>query len=127
MLSMQEVNILGQIMDTTYGRSSTVASPTMSLKGSLEDRNLKIIFTTYATFASNMAMSQQMPRLESEGQQGVDRYLKEIKDSFKKEAGRTLKSKVISAEPSIEVVSLQPHISPKRTVLFRYVTLLEID
>lgn len=127
MLSTQEVNILGQIMDSTWGRSSTVASPTMSLKGSLEDRNLKIIFTTYATFASNLAMSQQVPRLEDEGKQGANSYLKEIKDAFKKEAGRTLKTKVISAEPSIEVISLQPHISPKRTVIFRYVTLLEID
>lgn len=127
MLTSQEVNILGQIMETTWGRSSTTVSPTISLKGHVEDKNLKIVFTTYATFASNVAMSQQLPRLENEGQQVTDQYLKEIKEAFKGEAGRTLKTNLISADSSVEVVSLQPHVSPRRTVAFRYVSLLELD
>ena len=126
MLTMQEINSLGQALDTTWGTSSTMGSPTMSLKGKVAGEELTLVYSTYATFASNVAMSQQLPRLLDEGQKAVNQYLKHVKSEFKKLEGRALKTKVIDADHNLEVVSLQPHVSPKRTVLFRFVARHEI-
>jgi hypothetical protein len=127
MLTTQEVNTLGQILDTTWGKSSTTASPTMSVKGKLADDKLTIIYTTYATFSSNVAMSQQMPRLMNEGQKACDQYLKYVKDEFSDAQGKALKAKLVDTEHSVEVISLQPHVSPKRTVLFRFISAHEVS
>lgn len=126
MLSSSEVNILGQVMDSTWGRSSTSKVATISLKGSVEGDRIKIVYSTYATFASNTAMSQQMPRLNSEGEKGANAYLGEVKKSFKEMSGKTLKTKLLDSSSSVEIVSLQPQVSPRRTVLFRFVSYLQI-
>lgn len=127
MLTSQEVNSLGQILDTTWGKSSTIGSPTMSLKGKVASDELTIVYSTYATFASNLAMSQQLPRLLDEGQKAVDQYLKHIKDDFRELEGRSLKTSLINVDHNLEVVSLQSHISPKRTVLFMFISRHEIS
>ena len=128
MLSSKEIDILGQITNTTWGNSSTAGgAATMSIKTKMSADKLTITFATFATFASNVAMSQQMSPLNSQGKQAVDQYLKVLKEEFKKESGRALKTKLLDASPSVEVTSLQTHVSPKRTVLFRYIALFEIE
>src|SRR3990167_4937391 len=123
MLNFSEVNKLGQILDTTWGKSSTIA-PTISIKACLENDRMKVVFSSYYTFASNQAMSQRMPAIEAEAVQGVDKYLKLVKDAFKESSGKSLKTEVVSQTPSVEIISLQSHISPRRTVLFRYTVVL---
>ena len=88
---------------------------------------MKITYVTIVTFASDRAMSQQMPALESDAVQATNKYLGVIKKEFHEGAGRSLKTTVKSVQPSVEIVNLQPHISPKRTGYFRYITFLEID
>jgi len=67
-----------------------------------------------------------MPRLNSEGEKGANAYLGEVKKSFKEMSGKTLKTKLLDSSSSVEVISLQPQISPRRTVLFRFVSYLQI-
>jgi tRNA U54 and U55 pseudouridine synthase Pus10 len=100
----------------------------MSLKCNLVgDSGLQIKYTTVVTFASDLAMSQQMPTLESDAVQATNQYLKEVKKEFKKDVGRALKTKLTIATPSVEIISLQSHISPKRTAYYRYDTLFELS
>jgi hypothetical protein len=127
MLTFDETNCIGQFLDTTWGRSSTTGPSTISIKGSLADSKLILTFTTYATVASERVLSQQMPTLTDQGKQALDKYLKALKSSFKDACGRTLKTKTISTTPSVEIISLQQHVSPKRTVAFRMVTVLTVE
>jgi len=127
MLTFEEVQTLGNVLDTTWGRSSTTQAPTMSVKCVLTgEEALKITYTTVVTFASDHALSQQVPALENDAVQATNQYLGSVKKEFKAKAGRSLKSKLVSASPSIDLVSLQPHVSPKRTAYFRYVSLLKV-
>ena len=128
MLTLDEVQILGNIVNSTWGRSSTAKVPTMSLKCEIiGDSALKVSYVTLVTFASDQAMSQQMPALENEAVQISGKYLAEIKKEFKSESGHDLKTKVKNTVPSVEIVSLQPHISPKRTAYYRHVTFVELS
>jgi len=128
MLTLEEVRVLGDIANTTWGKSSTTRVPTMSLKSEIVgESGLKITYVTLVTFASDRAMSAQMPALENDAKQATGKYMTELKKQFKSGAGRALKAKIKTTVPSVEIVSLQSHISPKRTAYYKYVTFVEID
>lgn len=127
MLTIDEVQVLGDITNTTWGKSSTSIAPTMSLKCTLiGDSILQISYKTVVTFASERSMREQMPALENDAVQATDRYLADIKKKFKDRVGKSLKTKVKTTIPSVEIINLQPHISPKRTAYYNYVTVLEL-
>jgi hypothetical protein len=128
MLSAEEVNAFGNITNTTWGKASTTTVPTISIKCALVgDTGMTISYQTLVIFASDQAMSQQIPKMENEAVQVTDKYLKELKRGFREEAGRRLKAKLKSTQPSVEIVNCQSHISPKRTALYRYVSVFEIE
>jgi len=128
MLTTDEVRALGDVTNTTWGKSSTTKVPTMSLKCALVgDQHLKISYVTTVTFASDRAMSEHMSALENDAVQASNQYLSEIKREFKKITGTTLKTRIKDTIPSVEIIRLQPHISPKRTAYYRFVTMLEIE
>ena len=128
MLSAEEVNAFGNITNTTWGKASTATVPTISLKCALMgDSGMTISYTSVVVFASEQAMSQQIPKMENEAVQVTNRYLKELKKEFREVTGRRLKVKLKTTQPSVEIVNLQPHISPKRTALYRHVSMFEID
>lgn len=127
MLTDEQVNALGQILDTTWGRPSSTGAATMSVKAKLSGEKLTVTFSCYATFASDRTMSSQIPALKDQGEKATDRYMKSVKEQYKKETGEALKTKLINSNPSTEIISLQSHISPKRTVLFRLVSVFKMD
>lgn len=127
MLSSSDLNALGQVIDTTWGRSSTSKSSNMSIKAHVKGDKLVITYSSYGTFASSVAMNRQVPAFANEGEQATDSYLKTVKEGFKDSVGRELKTKWIDSKSNVEIVDLQPHISQKRTVLFRYVTVLSVE
>jgi hypothetical protein len=99
----------------------------MSIKSQVKGDKLLITYSSYGTFLSSVAMNKQVPVLENEGEQATDAYLKTVKEGFKEITGRELKTKWVDSKSNVEVVNLQPHISQKRTVLFRYVTVLTVE
>lgn len=127
MLSAKEIDILGQIVDTTWGRSSTAGGvSTMSVKTKIASNKMTVTYTTVVTVATNVALAQQIPGMNDQGKQAIDKYIKVVKDEFKDKAGRALTTKLLDAAPSLEVMSLQSHVSPRRTVIFRYITIFDI-
>jgi len=133
MLSIEKIRALGDVCNTTWGKYSTKQSPTMSFKaellGGLEPdlaATMKVTFTTVVTFASEHAMSAQMPAFENEAVQLTKQYVSEIKKDYKAETGDSLTLTIDSSYPSVEIINLQPHISPKRTAYYRYVTILKV-
>ena len=127
MFSFEEINCLGQFLDSTWGKSSTNGHATMAIRGKINDEKMTLIYTTLATAASEGVLSQQMPVLAEEGKQATNAYLKELKAHFKSAAGRALQTELLHASPSVEIINLQPHVSPKRTVAFRFTTTFKIS
>lgn len=127
MLTADEIRILGQVTDTTWGRSSTTGVSTASVKCKLSGKTMTLSYITYATFASDIVLSRQMPALKNEGEKILDSTLKSIKEKFKTESGRSLKTKLLNVTDSVEIIGSQTHISPKRTVIFRYTGVFSIE
>ena len=129
MLSMQEVNVLGQIFDTTWGRSSTArtGSPIHSIKCYLvNDAQICIDYTTVVTFASESSLRDQKAAFENESVQVTRNVVKNTKKQFKDGSGRALKLKELSTDDSIEIINVSPY-SPRKTAYYRRKTILEVS
>ena len=128
MLTIQETHVLGQILNTTFGKSSTVSavgSVKCHLYGS-EPTKLCVDYTSVVTFASEASMREQKKVFENESTQATNNRMKEIKKEFKDTAGRGLKAKLVNTEDSIEVINASPH-TPRKTAYYRRKTLFEIE
>ena len=127
MLTVQDIHVLGQILNTTYGKSSTL-SPVASVKCHLygsEPTKLCVDYTSVVTFASEASMREQKKAFENESNQATNNKMKEIKKEFKDAAGRALKAKQLTSEDSIEVINASPH-TPRKTAYYRRKTLFEV-
>jgi len=128
MLTAQEIHVLGQILNTTFGKSSTL-SPVQSVKCHLygaDPNKMCVDYTSVVTFASEASMREQKKVFENESTQATNSKMKDVKKDFKETAGRTLKAKMVNTEDSIEVINASPH-SPRKTAYYRRKTLFEIE
>ena len=74
MLNFEENNVLGQILNDTYGKSSTTVSPTMSIKGSLQGDILTLKYTTVVNLASERNLRDQVRVCEDESVKLTKQY-----------------------------------------------------
>jgi hypothetical protein len=121
MLNFQEVNILGNVCDTTVGRSSTTKSPTVSIKTSLQDNKFSVTYMTIVNLGSVYEMRDLSKRYEEESIKIINDYIKNVKKEFKSEAGRSLKLKEISSRDVIDVITASA-FSPKRNAYYKRIT-----
>ncbi len=126
MLSMQQVNTLGQIIDTTFGKSSTTAAPTVSIKMTLQGNSLIVKYTTLVHFASEQSMREQTKELERAAVQLTKKSIDEVEKDFKKIEGKTLNLKKKATDNGIELISMSPY-NPRKVAYYRFNTTYEID
>ncbi len=99
MLSKEEVNELGNILNHTWGKSG--AGITSKMHG---DR-LLLSFSTIVHFASEDSLQQQMPSLVDESMQLLTARLGEIKKQFKEATGNALSVSEYSNRDRVDLVS----------------------
>jgi F0F1-type ATP synthase gamma subunit len=95
MLSSNDINILGTIIDTTFGRSSSVNGST-SIKSHLAGDKLIVVYNEIVNIASDMEKAQQVAPVVDRGMVAVKKKVKEFESEFKSVAKRSLKLKEIS-------------------------------
>jgi len=126
MLSQDQVRALGQILDTTFGRSSTTESATASFKTKLQGEMLTVTYATIMKFASEQDQWEQTKGFDKESAKLTDDFMKATKKDFKVAAGGALKVKEQSSFTDFEVIGVQGHINPARTVYCKRITVFEI-
>jgi len=126
MLSQEQVRALGQILDTTFGRSSTTESATASFKTKLQGEMLTVTYATIRKFASEHDQFEQTKDFDKESAQLTNNFMKDAKKDFKAASGSALKVKEQSSMTDFEVIGIQAHVSPARTVYCKRITTFEI-
>lgn len=116
-MNTNEINVLGQIIDTTWGRSSSPGGQ-QSIKCVLAGDKLTIKYTTIVHFASENSMQQQVGRYSDEALQKIDACLKEVKSEFKTKVGRALKTKDEGGADNVELISATAR-SPRKIAYYR--------
>lgn len=125
MLTGEEVNALGNVIDTTWGRSSAI-------EGQPASRGLKWQWTgegqilgtcSYVIHLSSYQhMADERKRARQEAETIIDNAVKDIKSAFKESAGRILKTKEQHADDSIELFKGVPG-----PALFRFKVILGVE
>tara|TARA_B100000700_G_scaffold210481_1_gene231381 strand:+ start:3274 stop:3654 length:381 start_codon:yes stop_codon:yes gene_type:complete len=126
MLSFREVNVLGNICDTTVGKSSTVRSPTISIKTSLQDDKFSVTYITIVNLASVYEMRDLAKRYEEESIKIINEYMKNVKRDFRSEAGRSLKVKELNSSDTMDVITASA-FSPRRNAYYKRTTTFRIE
>tara|TARA_Y100000389_G_C17277483_1_gene421175 strand:+ start:257 stop:688 length:432 start_codon:yes stop_codon:yes gene_type:complete len=134
-LNLEEINILGNITNDTYGKGSTnygeggsrytaAGAGTHSsvvTKSSLHGDILTVTSLSVINLSHIHTQHQEIAKCENELNQHVKNYISNIKSTFKKKenAGRTLKCKQIkdSERNSVELIS--PYAENRRAIVRR--------
>jgi hypothetical protein len=126
MLSSNEVAILGNILNSSWGRGD---SATYKCKATLEGNKLKIMYSTTAYFASERDMYWQQQRIADESAARIADLIKKSKDQFKEMSGSALKLKETDNKlencDSLELVNASM-TNPRRIFLYRRFACFEI-
>jgi len=121
MLNSNEVNILGNIFNSSFGKSSL----TFNCKALLEDDRIKVMYSTSASFASEQDMHWQQVRLSEESTARIADFITNAKKEFKQESGVALKLNEILDRDSLELVNASMN-NPRRVFVYRRFAEFEI-
>jgi hypothetical protein len=103
MLSSKDVNVLGNIVNTTWGKYSE--SNGRSVTSVLQGDVLTMRFSTIVHFAGEEALRMQVDRLAGESMDVLAGRIKSLKDKFKDATGKSLKISEISNKDNVELIS----------------------
>lgn len=124
-MTFEEVNILGNLINSTYGKTSSPAGD-YSIKCDLAGDSMVLKYTTVVYFASERSLRDQVTRSSEEAKSRLDEYLKNIKDHFKKVAGRALKTEDIASGDNVELIQSTSN-SPRKIAYYRVNHTLSVE
>ena len=102
-MTFDETNVLGNLIDTTYGKSSSPAGD-YSIKCDLGNETMTLKYTTIVHFASENGLRDQVDRCKEEAHARLDDYLKMVKADFRDISGSTLKTVDAGMGDNVELI-----------------------
>ena len=117
-MNFKDITALGQIIDTSYGRSSS-PDGTWSIKTQLAGDTMTMKYTTIVHFATERGLGDQVQACVNEATQRIDAYLKEVKTAFSESAGRVLKTTDNGGSDDVELIQSTAR-SPRKVAYYRY-------
>lgn len=121
-----DYNVLGQAMDTTWGRSSTPKTASYSVKLTMmgPDRILAS-YAAVVNFGTEHQMISMKRRYVEESEAVTNEVIKQVKARYKNLSGESLAAKKLTATDSLEIIGFNVH-NPRRTAYYRRKTVFEI-
>ena len=124
MLSLDQVNALGNILNTTFGKGSSKGGD-RSVTGTIDGDTLILKFLSVVQFASDQSLRDQSDRISEESIKILSDAVKSIKKDFKTETGTPLKLKDESSSDNVEVVAGSIH-APRKLAYYRRIHTIKI-
>tara|TARA_B100000029_G_C17556332_1_gene951794 strand:- start:1693 stop:2064 length:372 start_codon:yes stop_codon:yes gene_type:complete len=115
MLTFEQTNALGNILNTTWGKGN---KSTFQCKGIVQGENLVVTYSTMAYFASERSMPSQMPRLIEESNHHINELMSKTRGEFKDLTGETLKLEEVSNTDNLEYTQ-GSMVNPRRVAVYR--------
>jgi len=122
MPTLEQINTLGNILNSSWGESST---DTYSCKSQFQGDELHILYSTMVYFAAEKSIGIQMPALVEESNSRIKSLIDNLKKKFNSDAGYTLKLKELSNDDGLELVQASS-VNPRRVGLYRRKAVFEI-
>lgn len=120
-----DINSLGQVLDTTWGRYSTPMTASYSVKFSLQGNILTASYAAIVNFGTEKEMILMKRRYADESNDVIEAAVKNVKAAYKEISGKSLSTKQYASSDSIEIINFNVH-NPKRTAYYRRKTSFEL-
>lgn len=117
-MTFEQINALGQILDTTFGKSSTVKSATFSIKTKMSGDQIHVMYTTITNIVADKPSRDQVREQERISEKLIDDFITQVKKDYKTATGSTLKLKKGDSTDEIEMISMSAY-NPKKTAYYR--------
>jgi hypothetical protein len=101
MLSVKDVRALGEILNTSWGRTS---GGSVSIEGSLQGESIILKLSTIVHFGSETSLRDQVRVLADESMQRIGNKLDTLKKGFKEKTGHVLKLDEYSNRDDVEII-----------------------
>jgi hypothetical protein len=124
MLTVEQLNALGSIINYTFGKSTSKAGD-RSVTASIQGDTLIIKFISVVQFASDTNLRDQSDRIAEESIKIIADAVSSMKKDFKEATGTPLKLSEESSSDNVEVVTGSIH-SPRRIAYYRRTHTLKI-
>jgi len=136
-LNFEEVNVLGNIINDTYGKGSTNygeggsrytsygpgTHSSVVTKSALHGETLTVTSLSVINLSHIQTQHQEIAKCENELNQHVKKYIANVKKEFKKKenAGRALKCKQLKETERTNVEIISPYAENRRAIVRRSV------
>jgi|1_EtaG_2_1085319.scaffolds.fasta_scaffold00773_8 hypothetical protein len=114
MLSSKQINVLGNVLETSWGKSSDEYSCVAKFHGNL----VRIMYSTVVYLASERSMNSQIPPVALEAVERIGLRAASAKKSYKEKSGETLTLKEISSDEDVQYIQASS-VNPRKVVLYR--------
>jgi len=78
-MTFDKINALGQILDTTFGKSSTTKSSTFSIKTKMAGDTITVMYTTIVNLVTDRVMRDQVKEEERVSEKLIGDFINEVK------------------------------------------------
>lgn len=115
-MKLETVRVVSDVLQNSWGKESS-KDGTYSIKHSLAQNKLTLMYTTVVHFA---AESSPQPQIEAAGNMAIqlcDAKIARLKEAFKSATGESLKLEDLGGNDSFEMIS---PVGPRKTAYYRY-------
>ncbi len=124
-MTLDEINVLGNLFNTTYGRSGTTNSPTRSVTASMQGDNAIVKYYSIIRLIDNSINRQLIDNERDAAIKLMKKFIEDVRKAFKKQCGRKLTMKVVDTSDIVEPITFRPQGVPTDSV-FRITMVCEI-
>ena len=117
MLSMQQVNLLGEVINSDFGKASS-KDGTYGIKPHIAGNRLIINYNTMAYLPGERSVQQNIPMLADQANQRVDSLVAEIKTAYKDRSGQNIKLANPGMSDTVEFIQAS-YNSPRKVILYK--------
>lgn len=114
MLNSKQLNVLGNILETSWGKSSNEFQCTAQFQGDI----VRITYSTVVYLASERSMNSQIPAVALEAVERIKSRIDSAKRDYKDQTGDTLSLKEVTSNEDVQYIQASS-LSPRKVVLYR--------
>jgi len=116
-MTFNDINVLGNLVNTTYGKMSSPAGD-FSIKCDLAGDTMILKYTTLVHFASENGLTSQVNNCKDEAHARLLEFVTKLKKDFKEVSGNSLKMKDAIMTDNVELIQSTSN-SPRKVAYYR--------
>ena len=124
-MTLDEINVMGNLLNTTFGRYSTVSSPTESITGSMDGDLIILKYVTVITLHDRSSHRQLIDNQCEIAKKTIKAKCRDLESAFNKHFRGKMKLKEIDCTHMVDPVQFRPNGIPSQTI-FRMTVFCEM-